>query len=329
MNKTNNTGNDDFIKICHTDGVTILLVSKFPSSLSYAVHLTACVLSIITILLTICLNSLTVLTFWRTPRLRENASLYLVMVLSLVDTGIAVICHPTQIISMMVDLMHSTACWANEVQSKAFRPATVLTLSVVAAISVERYFGVVHPLIHRTKITKGKLSKLLLLIWAICAVISFPAYFDENPAQIFTAISMAFLLLTTVCSYARIACTVIISKIRREKLRDEQPNAEGQESQTAKISRKDILHFLKELKMAKSSFLIVLCYLLCYTPTLIVSAGLRNKVPPLTKFYLRPWCLLFVMLNSSLNSIIFFWRCGPLRNEAKNVLQNIKMKSFS
>jgi hypothetical protein len=35
------------------------------------------------------------------------------------------------------------------------------------------------------------------------------------------------------------------------------------------------------------------------------------------------------MLNSSLNSIIFFWRCAPLRNEAKNVLKNIRMKHSS
>ena len=329
MNKTNRTAYEDFLKICNTDGVTILLVSKFPSSLAYATHLTACVLSIIVILATICLNSLTVLTFWRTCRLRKNISLYLVMVLSLVDAGIGAFCHPTQIISMIFDLMHSTACWTNEVQSKAFRPSTVLSLSVVAAISAERYLGVVHPLFHRTKITKSKLTKLLLLIWASCAVISFPAYFDENPAQIFTAISMTFLILITVCSYARIACTVILSKIRREKLTDEQPNAENPGSQTAKINRKDILHFIRELKMAKSSFLIALCYLLCYTPTLIVSAALRYKVPPLKKFYLRSWCLLFVMLNSSLNSIIFFWRCASLRNEAKNVLKNIIVKCSS
>ena len=324
MNETKNTANEDFLKRCHSGAVTTLLVSKFPSSLAYAVHLTACVLSIIVILTTICLNSLTVLTFWRTPRLRANTSLFLVMILSLVDTGIGAFCHPTLTISMVYDLLHSTACWINEVQSKTFRPLTFLSFSIVTAISAERYFGVVHPLVHRTKITKGKLMKLLLLIWASCAVISLPAYFDENPTQIFTAISMAFLLLITLCSYTRIACTVILSKIRRKKLADEQPNAESPDNQTAKINRKEVLHFLKELKMAKSSFLIVLCYFMCYTPVLIVSAALRYKLSPLTMFYAHPWYMLFVMLNSSLNSIIFFWRCAPLRNEAKNVLKSMK-----
>ena len=59
MNETKNTANEDFFKKCHSGAVTTLLVSKFPSSLAYAVHLTACVLSIIGILTTICLNSLT------------------------------------------------------------------------------------------------------------------------------------------------------------------------------------------------------------------------------------------------------------------------------
>jgi hypothetical protein len=36
--------------------------------------------------------------------------------------------------------------------------------------------------------------------------------------------------------------------------------------------------------------------------------------------------LMFLMLNSNLNSIIFFWRSTSLRKEAKNVLRKIKMK---
>jgi hypothetical protein len=33
-----------------------------------------------------------------------------------------------------------------------------------------------------------------------------------------------------------------------------------------------------------------------------------------------------VMLNSIVNSVIFFWSSASLRKETKNVLRNIKMK---
>ena len=250
------------------------------------------------------------------------------MVLSLVDAGIGAICNPILTISLTYDLMHSSACWIYEIQSKSVPPATVLSLSIVAAISTERYFGVVHPLIHRTKITKTKLSQLLLLIWASCFIVSLPTYFNKNPFQFFAPISVSFLILITICSYTRIAYTVIRSKTRRGGLTGDQPNADGRVSEMVKKNRKEILHFLKELKMAKSSFLIVLCYLICYTPTL-VAAGLRGKLSPVAKFSLRPWCLLLMMLNSTFNSIIFFWRSAPLRNETRNALKNIKLKFFS
>ena len=171
----------DAIQMCYSNGNLYSFVFKFPSSLAYAFHLIACILSGIILLTTICLNSLTVLTFWRTPRLRENASLYLVMILALVDTGIGALSHSFLTMAMIYDLIHSSACWVYYIQAKSFRPTTALSLSVVAAISAERYFGVVHPLIHRTKITKVRLSQLLLFIWFSCAIVSMPACFHDKP----------------------------------------------------------------------------------------------------------------------------------------------------
>ena len=174
-----------------------------------------------------------------------------------------------------------------------------------------------------------KLSQFLVLIWSSCALVSLPAYFDDNPVPKFAHISVAFLILITVCSYTKIAYVVIRSKIRREGLTENHQNAEAGDNQPMRKTREEILHFLKELKMAKSCFLIVLCYLLCYTPIFVVFAVLRTKLSPLIKFYARPWCLLFLMFNSTLNSVIFFWRSAPLRCEATNVLKIVKVKCFS
>jgi hypothetical protein len=331
MNLTNAMANATFpaaIQMCYSNGEYYPFMFKFPSSFAYAFYLFACILSGIIFLTTVGLNSLTVLTFWRTRRLRENNSLFLVMVLSLVDLGIGALCNSLLTISLTYDLIYSPECWLYGVQAKSFPLATIFSLSIVAAISTERYFGVVHPLIHRTKVTKVKLWQLLLFIWSCCAVVSSPAYFNKNPLLSFWRISILFLILITICSYVKIAITVIRSKIQREKLTEDNRGTGSQQSDSAKENRKNIMYFLKELKMAKSSLLVVLCYLMCYTPTLVVTAIFKKRLSPLTSFYVRPWCLLSVMLNSSLNSIIFFWRSAPLRNEAKNVLKNIKLEFF-
>ena len=113
----------DVIKICYSNGNSYSFGFKFPSSLVFAIHLFACILSGIILLTTICLNLLTVLTFWRTPRLRKNASLYLVMILSFVDAGIGVSCNPFLTIGIIYDLKHSSACWVYDIQLKLLRPS--------------------------------------------------------------------------------------------------------------------------------------------------------------------------------------------------------------
>ena len=165
---------------------------------------------------------------------------------------------------------------------------------------------------------------LLLIIWFSCVIISLPVYFTDNPLNLFATVSCAFLIIITLFSYTKIAYTAVRSNVRRRRLQD--GSTEESSPQTVAKNRKKILEYLKEFKMAKSCFLIVLCYFLCYLPSLIVLGVLRGEISNLTNFHAKPWCLICLTLNSCLNSVIFFWRSAPLRKETKNVLKEIKLK---
>ena len=110
MNVSNSRGNGPFLNNCSLNGEIYPLV-KIPSTLAYASQLIACILSIVIVIATVVLNSLIVLTFWRVSRLRENVSLFLVMVLSLVDAATGIFCYPTLTLSQIYSLMESTECW--------------------------------------------------------------------------------------------------------------------------------------------------------------------------------------------------------------------------
>lgn len=311
MNFKNGTEDIRVFAKCYINSDSYSLVFRFPSTLVYIIHFAACVLSVAITSITVGLNFLTVLTFWRTPRLRKNVLLFLVMVLSFVDTGTGIICHPTLTISLIYDLINAPQCWIIDVKAKLFRITSVLSLSVVTAISIERYFGVLHPITHRTTITRGRLLRLLLCVWSVCALVLVLSFLiTSNPLQYFGTISCAVLMLVTVYSYTRIAFAVINSRRRRSGLT---------------TGRKHKLQFIKEIKMAKSSFLIALCYLLCFIPSLVVLGVMREKLSISTIFFASPWCLMFLMLNCVLNSVIFFWRSASLRKEAKNVLRNMRI----
>ena len=126
-------------------------------------------------------------------------------------------------------------------------------------------------------------------------------------------------------AYTRIGFAVIQSKIRREGVLNASLGQEETFNENAKKNRKKKMNALRQLKMSKSSFLIALCYLCCYMPTLFFAAARANNASINSlRALASPWCLLFVMLNSCLNSVIFFWRNASLRKETMNVLQNIR-----
>ena len=323
-----NSTESDFYYYCHVNLDVYVQIIKFPSSTAFVNHCAACILSVFIILTTVILNSLTVLTFWRTPRLRKNVLIYLVMILSSVDAGNGIFCYPTLTVRMAYELMERPKCWHIDVQAKLFRISGTLTLSLVSAISIERYFGVSHPLIHLTKVTKSKLLQFLVLVWSICALPIVPSIFIDGLLNLIPIITCALLVLIIICAQTTTGLTVIHASVKREGLRQGNLNPERTDNVDVRKSRKEKLHILKQFRMAKSSFLISLCYFCCFMPTLLVLGVMVNELTASTRALASPWCLLLLMSNSCLNSIIFYWRNASLRKETMNVLKNIKVSWF-
>ena len=96
--------------------------------------------------------------------------------------------------------------------------------------------------------------------------------------------------------------------------------AEDSRSTTENLERK---RFAQQMKLAKSCFIVVICCVICYLP--ITLLGILNKLSgALTDFdfrIYRLWSIWLMLLNSTLNSYIFFWRNGLFRTEAAKVLK--------
>ena len=74
-------------------------------------------------------------------------------------------------------------------------------------------------------------------------------------------------------------------------------------------------------RLAKSCYLSVVCFLVCFL------GGIAMSLPfNLSRFswqVFRSWTATLIILNSSINSLIFFWNSSLLRNEAKKVPKNL------
>ena len=250
-----NLTNSATVYNCYYNSEVFLMIVKFPSKATYLIHFAACILSVVITLTTVILNLLTLLTFWRTPRLPNNNFLYLVMILSMVDAGTGIFCHPSLTIRVSYELKDIPNCWIKYLQANLFKLSSILSLSLVSAISIEPYFGVIHPLIHRTQVTKRKLLLLLVFIWSIGTFSFVAAVFINKPLNFIIATTLLLLILLTMYANIRIGFAVIRSKVRRERVLTANINLEETRNKEANKNQKEKMNILRQLKCQNLAFL--------------------------------------------------------------------------
>ena len=86
-------------------------------------------------------------------------------------------------------------------------------------------------------------------------------------------------------------------------------------------NRKSEQEFLKKIKLAKSCMIVVICSFISFLLPAVFQPLALNFFHEVV---IDGWFTVLVLLNSSLNSLIFFWRNKTLRNEAKKVLKKFR-----
>ena len=107
-----------------------------------------------------------------------------------------------------------------------------------------------------------------------------------------------------------------------EQNNDQQSSSTENNNPSNQISfnRKSEKEFLMKFKLAKSCLIVVICSFITF-----VLPGIFEPLEfsDLDKIFLGAWFTVLVLSNSTLDSLIFFWKNNMLRNEAKRVLKKI------
>ena len=97
-------------------------------------------------------------------------------------------------------------------------------------------------------------------------------------------------------------------------------------SNQSSINRKSVKEFLMKFKLAKSCLVVVLCSFVTYfLPAILQPLPLGD----FDKLVLNGWCVVLLLSNSTLNSLIFFWKNKILRKEGKKFWKKFLKISFS
>ena len=262
----------------------------------------------------ICLNSLVIVSFWRSVQLRKKLCYFMIMVLSSCDLLVILTTHPvTSLLAMLwlTEKINKHPEWTRILPGLS---QTTIGFSLLAlfVMNFDRYLATYYPIFHRTSVTKGKL--LTLLICLIIIVTTAMAMSINNLVIPFQAgLLIFFIIYIPPMLFINYKLFTVARNSRRNP---------------------GILPGMRKsftIKNISSCTLAVACPIGLCIPILIYN-GLtltskdKEKAYALDNFPLVGyWARTVPSMNSTFNCLIFYWKNKTLRNEGKKVIKSIKV----
>jgi hypothetical protein len=309
-----------YLERCHILEGTSDTIVQFPSNIFVINQIIVCCLNCLSTAAAVLLNAVAILTIYKRFHLKEKMCYFLIFLQAVIDLITGGVSIPSFTFVLMSEVAGFANCVVNFViATLAFLPMG-LSLALLCGLSFERYMGVLHPVVHRTQLTRKRLlaylcfATLAVFTMMLLSLVFTTFYF------VFASVNICISLTLITFFYTRIFLAA------RQRHRSQNRPAQGvvELSSSERTKRKQ---FIKEFKLAKSCFLLVVTFLLCFTPMLVVSVlsvtvMISPEMAPRFRL-LQSWAITLALFNHSLNSVIFFWTRPMLKSEAKKVLKSI------
>ena len=302
-------------RICHFHTDEIRMITGFPSNVYYTNEI-ALIFNILLTILTIYLNSVTILAFMRSAQLKSKKSYFLIMLLSVNDLLVGLFGNSSYVVLLITIKLGYPECKIYitfEVVSLCLNAMSVMTLF---ALNIERYLSILHPFYHRTKVTRSRLLKMVVAFWLFPLTLRSLRIIFGKIMRIITSGLIVCVVFSTVYIYASIYIT-----IRRRPRLAEPRETEGRVTVTRVVEgRMNQTKGLQNIKMTKSCAIVVGLVFVCNLPFAVTYSLPTSNTLTLVVL----WSTTFSLSASSLNSLVFFWKNSILRKETKKLFQNLR-----
>ena len=257
-----------------------------------------------------CLNSLVILSFWRSSQLRKKLCYFMTMILSCCDLLVVLTNNPLEAFIAMLRLTEKLDVYRSWVyiSTKVGTIFVGLSLLALLVMNFDRYLATYHPIFHRTSVTKRKLLTLLAIL-SILALTLMLLTVNDFIFSYHVALLICFIILFPPMIFINYKLFIIARKCRRSN----------------GISPKMKKTF--SLKNISSCLLAVACFVVLSIPT-FVYIGLRTTTKGSSTLddahIAGRWAAAIASMNSTLNCLIFYWKNKVLRTEGIKLLKRIK-----
>ena len=255
----------------------------------------------------IILNSLVIISFWKSSQLRKKLCYLLTMVLSCVDILAILGNHPFLATSAILfltekyDLLRTFDTYMKI--SSMFFAFSLLTLLVM---SFDRYLSTAYPIFHRKSVTKNRLLALLAILFILEMILLSISLIG----RVFSYHVKCIIFLTILSPpfiFVNIKLFKIVRKMRKNNV----------------ISPK--VTTMVKLKSISSCLLALACLVLLFIPTgIYIAYNYAEGSTSVNVLISGTWASTILSMNSTFNSLIFYWKNKILRTEGMKMLKKLK-----
>ena len=284
---------------CHDASKTMHHVTSFESNAYESNRVVNTVFLAALMFSTIFLNAIAIITIQKTQKLRNKLCYFLILVQSSVDLAVGCFAIPMMIMYLLAPFINVDPC-----NLFFFTKATLFLLSglsaiTLSALTMERYLSAFHPVLHRTRLTRKCIATYtvggaLMLMAIVVASI----FIGNDVTRIAATGILAIFFIFSTFAYVRIY--FLLRKMTRK-------------SRGRRIFGKT--------QQILSCFIVVVVFSILFLPYILSPIFVQFENMMWNAYF--HWAVSLVILNSSINSVIFFWKNKTLRKEAIKLVKNV------
>lgn len=184
------------------------IVVTIPSSNYLVNHVVVRVVNAILVLSTIFLNAVTLITFWKSSQLRRKVCYFLIVVQSSVDLVLGALGGAFYTAYIANEITGTASCAFFIWMRNASFMIVFFSMANLSVMNIERYFGIVHPVIHNNSVTRQRLLICTFCVYSLCAIAYIMSFVFLQSVGVVCVVIIALFLATTVYCYIGIFVSV-------------------------------------------------------------------------------------------------------------------------
>ena len=258
------------------------------------------------------LNSVTIYALRKTPSVPMPLKV-LLLSLAVSDLGVGMVCHPFYIACLVLDLEKSATAfpsfyWVYMFVTSVF---TYGSFFGVLSLSVDRFLALRFHLKYQQLVTQTRVMIVVISSWVLSCAMSALYWPQKIPFHI--AYLVYAIIWGTCFVVSGVLNCYVYALVRRHANQIQSTQVHGNAPEVASTRR-----------MRKSAFITIyvyLLFLLCYLPNVFAVwyvGSSQSSIADVVKSY----TFTLLLLNSSLNPLIYCWKMRDIRQTILNMMQN-------